>query len=104
MRANRWSETSDTAVPRAGSPGTSILPFTGRANTVQLSFAQLNAECNHYARGLTAFGVSMGDRVLLMVRPGVELIALVFALERIGAVPVLIDPGMGRRALLQCIR
>ena len=76
---------------------------TGRAKTVQLSFAQLNAECDRYAHGLTEFGVSMGDRVLLMVRPGVELIALVFALERIGAVPVLIDPGMGRRALLQCI-
>jgi len=75
----------------------------GRAKTVQLSFAQLNAECDHYAHGLTEFGVSMGERVLLMVRPGVELIALVFALERIGAVPVLVDPGMGRKALLQCI-
>ena len=74
-----------------------------RAKTVQLSFGQLNAECDHYAHGLTEFGVCMGDRVLLMVRPGVELIALVFALERLGAVPVLIDPGMGRRALLQCV-
>ncbi|MGC9395610.1 MAG: AMP-binding protein, partial [Anaerolineae bacterium] len=77
--------------------------LAGRAKTVQLSFAQLNAECDRYAHGLTEFGVCMGDRVLLMVRPGVELIALVFALERIGAVPVLVDPGMGRRALLQCI-
>ncbi len=75
----------------------------GRAKAVQLSFAQLNAECDHYAHGLSRFGVSMGDRVLLMVRPGVELIAVVFALLRIGAVPVLIDPGMGRKALLQCI-
>lgn len=75
----------------------------GRAKTVQLSFAQLNAECDHYAHGLSSFGIGMGDRVLLMVRPGVELIAVVFALLRIGAVPVLIDPGMGRRALLQCI-
>ncbi|HOU15497.1 MAG TPA: fatty acid CoA ligase family protein [Anaerolineae bacterium] len=75
----------------------------GRAKTVQLSFAQLNAECDHYAHGLAQFGVGMGDRVLLMVRPGVELIAVVFALLRLGAVPVLIDPGMGRKALLQCI-
>jgi acyl-CoA synthetase (AMP-forming)/AMP-acid ligase II len=75
----------------------------GRAKTVQLNFAQLNAECDHYAHGLSKFGVGMGDRVLLMVRPGVELIAVVFALLRIGAVPVLIDPGMGRKALLQCI-
>jgi olefin beta-lactone synthetase len=84
-----------------------ILPagrdLAGRGKTVQLSFAQLNAECDRYAHGLAQLGVSMGDRVLLMVRPGVELIALVFALERVGAVPVLIDPGMGREALLQCI-
>ncbi len=75
----------------------------GRAKTVQLSFQQLNTECDHYAHGLTEFGVRMGDRVLLMVHPGVELISVVFALLRIGAVPVLIDPGMGRKALLQCI-
>lgn len=75
----------------------------GRAKTIQLNFQQLNAECDHYAHGLAKFGVGMGDRVLLMVRPGVELIAVVFALLRIGAVPVLIDPGMGRQALLQCI-
>jgi acyl-CoA synthetase (AMP-forming)/AMP-acid ligase II len=75
----------------------------GRAKTVQLSFQQLNAECDHYAHGLSRFGVGMGDRVLLMVHPGVELIAVVFALLRVGAVPVLIDPGMGRHALLQCI-
>lgn len=75
----------------------------GRAKTVQLSFQQLNAECDRYAHGLTEFGVRMGDHVLLMVRPGVELISVVFALLRVGAVPVLIDPGMGRQALLQCI-
>jgi len=75
----------------------------GRAKTVQLNFQQLNAECDRYAHGLTTFGVRMGDRVLLMVRPGVELIAVAFALVRMGAVPVLIDPGMGRKALLQCI-
>ncbi|HQE91484.1 MAG TPA: fatty acid CoA ligase family protein [Anaerolineae bacterium] len=76
---------------------------TGRAKTVQLSFQQLNAECDRYAHGLTEFGIRMGDRVLLMIHPGVELISVVFALVRMGAVPVIIDPGMGRQALLQCI-
>jgi acyl-CoA synthetase (AMP-forming)/AMP-acid ligase II len=39
----------------------------------------------------------------MMVRPGIELIAVTFALLKIGAVPVLIDPGMGRKAFLQCV-
>ena len=39
----------------------------------------------------------------MFVRPGPELIAITYALLRMGAVPVLIDPGMGRRSLLACV-
>jgi acyl-CoA synthetase (AMP-forming)/AMP-acid ligase II len=41
--------------------------------------------------------------VLLMVNPGIDFVALVFALFKAGATPVLIDPGMGIRRLLECI-
>ncbi|MBN2007356.1 MAG: AMP-binding protein [Anaerolineae bacterium] len=75
----------------------------GRARTVQLSFQQLNAETDLYAHGLRDAGIENGSRVLLMLHPGVELIATVFALVKIGAAPVLIDPGMGRQAFLRCI-
>ena len=75
----------------------------GRAKFIQLSFRQLNALCNQYAHGLSEFGIARGQRVLLLIRPGIDLIAVTFALMRIGAVPVLIDPGMGRKAFLQCI-
>ena len=75
----------------------------GRAKVVQFSFRQLNEECDRYAHGLSNMGIRRGDRVLLLVHPGVELIAVVFALVKMGAVPVLIDPGMGRRAFLQCV-
>jgi olefin beta-lactone synthetase len=75
----------------------------GRAKTVQLNFQQLNAACDSYAHGLTALGIHPGERVLLLLRPGVELIAVVFALLKMGAVPVLIDPGMGTQAFLQCV-
>lgn len=75
----------------------------GRARSIQLTFQQLNAECDRYAHGLAGFGIRPAERVLLMVRPGVELIAVTFALLKIGAVPVLIDPGMGRRPFLQCV-
>jgi olefin beta-lactone synthetase len=75
----------------------------GRAKVVQFSFLQLNEACDGYAHGLHALGIRPGDRVLLLVRPGIELIAVVFALLKMGAVPVMIDPGMGRRAFLQCV-
>jgi len=75
----------------------------GRARYTQLSFQQLNELCDRYAYGLSEYGLRRGDRTLLMVRPGIELVTLAFALLKIGAVPVLIDPGMGRKAWLQCV-
>jgi acyl-CoA synthetase (AMP-forming)/AMP-acid ligase II len=39
----------------------------------------------------------------VFVPPGAELVALFHALLRLGALPVLIDPGMGRTALLECL-
>jgi acyl-CoA synthetase (AMP-forming)/AMP-acid ligase II len=75
----------------------------GRAKTIQFSFRQLDEMCDAYAHGLRELGIPPGDRVLLLLRPGIDLIAVVFALIKMGAVPVLIDPGMGRRAFLQCV-
>ncbi|MFW5874361.1 MAG: AMP-binding protein, partial [Verrucomicrobiota bacterium] len=68
------------------------------------SFAQLEAESAATAACLRARGVDRGTRVLLMVRPGLDLIRIVFALFKLGAVPVVIDPGMGLRAFLRCVR
>lgn len=75
----------------------------GRLKTVQFNFRQFNAEVDRYAHGFADFGVQMGDRVLLMFRVGVELTATIFALAKVGAVPVIIDPGMGREAFLRCV-
>lgn len=71
--------------------------------TNEMSFAELDALCDSYAHFLVANGFQRGDRVLMMVRQGPELVAVTFALFKIGAVPVLIDPGMGRKSFLACI-
>lgn len=68
------------------------------------SFAELDREADAAGRLLLAAGAAPGVRVLVMVRPGLDLIRLVFALFKIGAVPVVIDPGMGLRAFLRCVR
>lgn len=75
----------------------------GRAKHIQLTFQQLNLLCDQYAHGLSDYGIHRGDRVLLLIRPGVEFIAVTFALLKMGAAPILIDPGMGRAAFLQCV-
>ena len=69
----------------------------------QLTFLQTETMINQYARGFLNIGIQKGDRVSLFVRPCLEFMPLVFALYKIGAIVVLIDPGMGRNGLLSCI-
>ncbi|MEC7640620.1 MAG: fatty acid CoA ligase family protein, partial [Nitrospinota bacterium] len=70
----------------------------------RISFRELHRRSNRLASGLLQSGVSRGHRVLLMVPPGVEFISLTFALFRIGAVPILNDPGLSRQNILGCVQ
>jgi len=75
----------------------------GRIDYLTLTYAELEAETNAWATRLAQRGVRRGDRVLVLVRQGLPLIAAAFALFKLGAVPVIIDPGMGRRSFLACV-
>ncbi len=77
---------------------------SGRATYRRLSFAELEAISNRYANGLRTAGIDRGMRTLVMVRPGVDFVGIIFALFKLGAVPVMIDPGMGVLRLLDCVR
>ncbi len=68
-----------------------------------ISFEDLDARSNRWAAGLRKHGIARGERTLVMVRAGIDLITLTWALFKAGAVPVLIDPGMGRRSFLSCV-
>lgn len=67
------------------------------------TYRQLEADTAVLARGLERAGIRRRTRTVLMVPPGPELFALTFALLRVGAVPVLVDPGLGVRALGRCL-
>jgi olefin beta-lactone synthetase len=75
----------------------------GRRQYRQCTFQQLHDDSDLLADGLHDMGVRPGMRLVLMVRPGIDFISLVFALFKAGVVSVLIDPGMGRSALLRCL-
>jgi acyl-CoA synthetase (AMP-forming)/AMP-acid ligase II len=76
----------------------------GRAAYAQLTFQQLDRESDRLAHGLGRVGIGRGTRTILMVRPGIEFFELIFALFKIGAVPVVVDPGMGVRRMAACYR
>ena len=76
-----------------------IFPRNGRS----LSFRELNGLSDRIAHGLVSCGIGRGVRTVLMVTPGPEFFALTFALFKVGAVPVLVDPGLGIRNLKKCL-
>lgn len=68
-----------------------------------MTFRELDLWTDAIAQGFTERGIGRGERTLLLVRAGIELIGVTYGLFKAGAVPVLIDPGMGRAAFLRCV-
>ncbi len=79
----------------------------GSASSIQyrsLSFGELERLSNQCAAYLRMRGIQKGSRVQLAVKPGLELILITFALFKLAAVPVIIDPGMGRKNFLTSVK
>jgi len=79
------------------------IPGAGGFTYRQYTALELDRESNHLARGLHKIGIGPGVRTVLMVTPGLEFFALTFALFKAGAIPVMVDPGMGIRNLKECL-
>ncbi|MEO0492088.1 MAG: alpha/beta fold hydrolase [Actinomycetota bacterium] len=61
-----------------------------------VTFGELDELVQHTAEGLhSEAGVQVGDRVALMIPPGIDLAVALYACWRMGAVAVLIDGGLG---------
>ena len=74
----------------------------GRVPYTHLTFARLDEESDRFAHGLKSIGITKGTRTILMVTPSLDFFALTFALFKIGAVPVVVDPGMGLKRMVGC--
>lgn len=74
------------------------------ADAPQLTFQKLHAYSDILARGLQEVGIRQGTRVVLMVPPSLDFFALTFALFKVAAVPVMVDPGMGIKNLGTCLK
>lgn len=75
----------------------------GRVCYTHYTFRQLDDASDRLAHGLERIGIGGGIRTVLMVKPSLEFFALTFALFKTGAVPIMVDPGMGVKNLGQCL-
>ncbi|PYF99190.1 Acyl-CoA synthetase (AMP-forming)/AMP-acid ligase II [Georgenia satyanarayanai] len=72
--------------------------------TDTVTWRDLATRVRHLALGLHDAGVRPGQRVSLLVTPGVSLTTALFACLRLGAVAVIADQGLGLRGMSRAIR
>ena len=68
------------------------------------TFGEMDHETDAWATYFFEKGFSRGKTVLLLVPPGEDLLIATFALLRLGAIPIVIDPGMGLKNFFNCVR
>jgi olefin beta-lactone synthetase len=76
----------------------------GRTAYSHLTYAQLDELSDRYAHGLVEAGIRRGTKTIVMVRPCIEFFGIMLGLYKAGAVPVLVDPGMGVLRMMHCHR
>ena len=103
MTSNSNIASSLTSMAEAQPDNDAIIIATGKGDYKTVSYRELENTSKLLALGLLDHGVSKGARVVVMVKPGEEFFSLVFALFKIGAVVVAVDPGMGMKNLGTCL-
>lgn len=82
----------------------SDIAITDAATDTSVTRPEFAARVATYAEALHHRGVRTGDRIAVLVSPSIDLIAVVYACWRIGAVAVIADKGLGLRGLTSAIR
>ncbi len=102
IRPQMWSALERRA---AQSPeGTALVEMSGRGARRTVTWRLLLRNVDLLARGLSARGVRRGDRVAVLITPGADLLAVVYACWRIGASVVVTDAGLGIRGIHRALR
>ena len=74
-----------------------IREMTGDGNAI--TFGELSNRVDSTARGLATAGIEHGDRVAVMIPPGIDLAVSVYACWRLGAVAVLVDGALSPKQM-----
>ncbi|MBU2591088.1 MAG: AMP-binding protein [Nitrospinae bacterium] len=68
-----------------------------------ITFGELERESSVIAMGLEEIGIKRKTRTLLMAQPSLDFYLITFALMKIGAILIMIDPGIGLKNLGTCL-
>ncbi|MCP4967262.1 MAG: alpha/beta fold hydrolase [bacterium] len=89
---------------RQSSSDAAVVEMVGDQPSRSITFAELAKDVELVGAGLVASGVSKGDRVSLLVPPGIDLTVCLYACWRIGAVAVIADAGLGAKGMTRALK
>lgn len=92
-----WSESSTKAMVDMTINDAQNKPF-------EVTWAKLSSMVNAMAVGLREAGMRPGDRVSMLVEPGRDLTAALYAVLRVGGVAVVTDAGLGVEGMTRAIK
>ena len=69
----------------------------------RLTWHELNARANQYARALEAQGIVRGDTVSVLMENRIEFLSTLIALNKLGAIGALINTNLRGRPLVHCV-
>ena len=68
-----------------------------------VTWAELNASANRYARTLESLGVARGDTVSVLMENRIEILTTIVALSKLGAIAGLINTNLREQPLIHCV-
>lgn len=74
-----------------------------RLDDGEMTYGAVDLLTSGYARALRGAGAGQGDRVLIVLPDGPDYVAALFAIFRIGAVAIMINPGLSETALAEIV-
>lgn len=95
-----WAQVQPDAMALARPSGKT---GTGEAAFEKITFKTLAERIDLFAHAFAKEGLEAQDRAGVFITDGVDFVTVVYALQKLGAVPVLIDPGMGAKNAIACI-
>ncbi|GAA0996039.1 alpha/beta fold hydrolase [Subtercola frigoramans] len=101
-----WATLDEFAADSTRAAGTALVEMAPRGSRGQrvVTWGLLGRRVSEISEGLRQIGVKKGDRVSLLVPPGADLTAVVYACLRIGAIIVVADAGLGVAGLGRAVR
>lgn len=76
----------------------------GQHTYESLSFRRCQELAEQYARGMQKHGIQRGDTAVILMKPVLDFVPIFLALWKVGAIPLVVDPGAPKEQKLKSIK